>query len=132
MRAPICMKQKPKVTMLSLRLILSACAMSVTQNHNVCVDDVQKAAKQLKRGEAEANEGVSSDHIVDACFELYVHLSFLFNAIHQVAPKDRLLSVLVPILKDKRKSSSNSDNYRSIALSSIVGKILDKIILSTI
>ena len=37
--------------------------------------------------------------------------------------------MLNPIPKDKRKSKSDSENYRGIALSSFLGKILDWIIL---
>ena len=114
-------------------LIDSKCRSNMCySDHNVCVPDVIKAVRQLKRGKGEAYEGVSSDHIVNACFELFVHLSFLFNAmiVHQTAPSGMLISALVPIPKDKRKSLSMSDNYRSIALSSIVGKVLDKIILT--
>lgn len=40
-----------------------------------------------------------------------------------------LVSALVPIPKDKKKSLSDSNNYRSIALGSIAGKLFDKIIL---
>ena len=38
-------------------------------------------------------------------------------------------SILVPIPKSTKKSLNQSDNYRSIAISSIVGKCLDNIIL---
>ncbi len=34
-----------------------------------------------------------------------------------------LLGTMVPIPKNKRQSLCNSDNYRAIALSSIIGKI---------
>ena len=40
------------------------------------------------------------------------------------------ISILVPIPKNTRKSLNNSDNYRAIALSSIAGNLLDKIILN--
>ncbi len=40
-----------------------------------------------------------------------------------------ILGTMVPIPKNKQKSLSNSDNYRVIALSSIIGKILDWVIL---
>ena len=40
------------------------------------------------------------------------------------------LSTVSPIPKNKRKSMNDSDNYRAIALSSIVGKMLDRILIS--
>ena len=41
------------------------------------------------------------------------------------------MSTLIPIPKDKRKSLSRLDNYRAIALSSVMGKLLDKILLES-
>ena len=40
-----------------------------------------------------------------------------------------LLSTICPIIKDKRKSIDDSDNYRSISLSSILSKLIDVIII---
>ena len=41
-----------------------------------------------------------------------------------------LHSCLIPIPKNKRKSLNNSNNYRGIALSNIIGKVLDLVILN--
>ena len=48
---------------------------------------------------------------------------------HSYVPGDMLLSALVPIPKSKKKSPNDSNNYRSIALSSILAKVMDNIIL---
>ena len=40
-----------------------------------------------------------------------------------------MLSTIIPIVTNKRKSVNNSDNYRGIALSSVIGKLIDVIIL---
>ena len=48
---------------------------------------------------------------------------------HGVAPAGLLLSTMIPIPKSKRGQKCSSDNYRAIALSSLIGKILDTIIL---
>ena len=55
----------------------------------------------------------------------------LFTAmlVHGVIPSDISVSTLIPIPKNKMKSLNDSDNYRAIALGSIIGKLLDKIIL---
>ena len=62
---------------------------------------------------------------------LYTYVSLLFNSMlaHGCVPNDFLISTLVPIPKNKRKSLNNSDNYRAIALSSILGKLMDGILL---
>jgi len=48
---------------------------------------------------------------------------------HGSAPSNFRLSTLVPIPKNKRKSINDSNNYRAIALSSILGKVLDNCML---
>ena len=39
-----------------------------------------------------------------------------------------LISTLIPISRNKKKSINSSENYRAIALGSIIGKVLDLII----
>ena len=48
---------------------------------------------------------------------------------HGVVPQGLLLSTLVPIPKNKRGNKCDSNNYRQIAISSLIGKIFDTIIL---
>ena len=101
-------------------------------NHEVSVSDVKKAVSRMKSGKSDCDEGFSSDHIVNACSQLFVHLSmFLSMALkHQHVPQHMLGSVLVPIPKNLRKSIHDSNNYRSIAISSLIAKIFDNVILS--
>ncbi len=40
-------------------------------------------------------------------------------------PTNLRISTLIPIPKNRRKSMNDSSNYRAIALSSVLGKILD-------
>ena len=49
--------------------------------------------------------------------------------VHGVANADLLLSTMLPFLKSKRGQKYSSDNYCAIALSSLIGKILNTIIL---
>ena len=46
---------------------------------------------------------------------------------HGVAPSGLLLSTMVAVPKDTRASKSDCNNYRAIAISSILGKIFDSI-----
>ncbi len=77
-------------------------------------------------------EVVSSNPRWSKCCQVtHVHLSMLFNTmlIHGVSPRNMLMSTLVPIPKNKNKSLNDSDNYRAIALGSIMCKVLDNILL---
>ena len=51
--------------------------------------------------------------------------------VHGVVPEDFRVSILVPIPKGPRVDARNSDNYRAVALSSVLDKILDNIIACT-
>ena len=63
-----------------------------------------------------------------------VHMFLPFTCLssmlsHSFVPQEMLSSSLVPIPKNMRKSLNTSDNYRSIAIGSIFGKVFDTIII---
>ena len=67
-----------------------------------------------------------------ACVELFVHVALLFSVmmVHGIVFDDLIISSITPIPKDKNMNCTESCNYRGIALSSIFGKLIDRIILS--
>ncbi len=101
------------------------------QSHFIHVADVIDIVKSLKADKHDGNKGHYSNHITNGTHRLHCYVSLLFDSMisHGFVSKDLLLSTLIPIPKNKRKSLNNSDNYRAIALSSILGKLLDKILL---
>ena len=46
---------------------------------------------------------------------------------HSYIPEGMLISPLIPIPKNKKNSKNSSENYRAVALSSILGKVLNLI-----
>jgi hypothetical protein len=48
---------------------------------------------------------------------------------HAEAPLIMSRSVLVPIVKNSKKSLNDGNNYRSIEISSVIGKIFDNNVL---
>ena len=50
---------------------------------------------------------------------------------HGYAPEQLSLATIIPIVKNKRKSVNDINNYRGIALSSVLGKVIDLIILNS-
>ena len=106
---------------------------SCYSSHRFMAPDVKAAVNKLKLDKSDCRENFLSNNIIHGGDTLFVHLSFLFNCMlsHIVMPKQMLISVLVPIPKNRRKSLCESSNYRSIALSSIVGKVFDRMILTT-
>ena len=94
---------------------------------------ILKELKSLKGGKDGGPEVVSSDHIINGpVVKLAEVLALLFTAmlIHGVCPPSLAAGTLSPIPKCKKKSAESSDNWRQIALSSILGKVADKVFLS--
>ena len=104
----------------------------MTEKSIITTDDVRTSIDSLKPGKADGRYGVLTDHIMHCGHNLQVHLCQLFNSmlIHGMSPSSLQSSILVTIPKDKRRSLSVSDNYRAIALSSPICKVLDTVILS--
>ena len=100
-------------------------------NHNVSSSMVKEAIKQLKANKGDGNDGCQSDHFIHGTDKLYDMLSTLLTVMlkHGYAPDSFLLSTIASIPKNKHKSISDSSNYRGIALSSVIGKVLDIAIL---
>ena len=62
---------------------------------------------------------------------LYKSLSILFSSMiyHGFAPQSFICANIIPIPKGSKASLTSSDKYRSIAISSVIGKILDHVII---
>ena len=93
--------------------------------------DIEDALKDLSSGKSDGNIGIYSDHFLLGTKLLWKYLTLLFNSmlVHGFTPSQMLIGTIIPIIKNKRESSSNSDNFRGICLQSSLCKILDIIIL---
>ena len=102
-----------------------------THTHYITVEQVKYAIHKLKSGKSDCIDGIVSDNFKNGTDLLFTLISLLFSAmlIHGIAPSGLLLSTFVPIPKNKRGNRCNSDNYRQIAISSILGKLFDIIVL---
>lgn len=93
--------------------------------------DVECAVKKLKASKGDSVETLSSDNFINACRDLYVHIALFLSValLHASIPDIMSHSLIVPIVKNAKKSLNDSNNYRSVAISSIIGKFYDKIVL---
>ena len=80
-------------------------------------------------GKSDGQVGLCTDYLKHGTHKLYVYISWLLSVMlrHGYVPKAMLLSTITPIPKNRRKSLNDSNNYRGIALSSGLGKVLDYI-----
>ena len=71
---------------------------------------------------------------------MYVYLYYLEHALgaspgfisHGFLPESMLSVVLVPVIKDKAGKIYSKDNYRPIALASVISKLVEVIMLDKI
>ena len=100
-------------------------------DHNITPQDVSSAIRKLKPHKVDGKLESFSDNLINGSDQLNVHLSILFNCMlkHNNVPPGMMFSTLIPIPKNRKKSLTDSNNYRSIALGSIIGKVLDIIVM---
>ena len=94
--------------------------------------DVINAVSHLKNGKSDGSEGLFSDHFLHATHRFYVILAILYTLFlsHGFSPDSTIMATIIPIPKNRKQSLCYSSNYRAIALSSILSKILDCVILN--
>ena len=117
-----------------LSSISDACSAADASDVAGCLftpQDVKRAISLLKKGKAAGPDSISAEHLCYAHPSLVVLLTFCFNAslIHGYIPKSITMSAISPVIKDKAGDSSDKSNYRPIALTSVITKVIERIIL---
>lgn len=92
---------------------------------------VKEATNCLKNSKSDPYFDFSSDCLKQGPDILYYHLFVMIKMflIHYHVTPYRLLSTLIPIIKDKLGNRCSSNNYRSIVISSLIIKIIDWVII---
>jgi hypothetical protein len=87
---------------------------------------------KFKLNKSDVIVGLHSDHFVNAGDDLHVHLAMLLTGcfVQDYVPDELCVSSVIPIPKGNNSDLSDSNNYRGISFNSIVGKIIDLILLS--
>ena len=100
--------------------------------HSINVDDVYSAIRSLSVNKADSVDDLYSDNFKHATDLLIQYITLIINYMisHGIVPDSFLKANVVPIPKNRRVDSTDSNNYRAIAMSSIFSKILDKIIMN--
>ena len=95
-------------------------------------DNIRDNIKMLKKRKAGGLDGLYPEHIRYAGPTLAVILCMCFNCsiLHNYLPRSTTDSVIIPVIKDKTGDASSKANYRPIALSSVLAKLLEISILN--
>ena len=91
------------------------------------------AVKCLKKHKTDGDTGHNSNHLIHGTNLLNVYLAKLLTLLlsHGYVPEQMRLSTIIPIVKNNQASLKSSNNHRGIALSSIISKAMDIIILKS-
>ena len=104
-----------------------------TEYNDYCIKahEVTGAIKGLCKNKSCGRDDIYAEHLQYAPQRLAHVLSILFSSMisHGYIPSMMLDVVLVPIIKDKTGKINSKDNYRPIALASIVSKVLESLLL---
>ena len=84
--------------------------------HHISVTNIESAMKHIKSNKKDGFDDVSTSHLIHASSVLNIHMSLLFTAMlhHGFSPSPFRFSKLIHIVKNKRKSLHDSNNYCDI------------------
>ena len=98
----------------------------------ITADVIADVVKDIKSNKSDPEFCFNSDCIKRAPATLYVHISKFIKSflIHGHVSNILLVATIIPLIKNKLDDIESSDNYRSIAISSVVLKIFDWIVMT--
>ena len=93
---------------------------------------VIEAIKELSLNKSCGLDGITAEHLKHASAKLPYLLSMAITGffVHGFLPDAMLSILIVPVIKDKAGNINAKDNYRPIALASIISKIIESIMLN--
>ena len=92
---------------------------------------VKKAIQQLKHEKSDGDKGFISSHLIYASDNFHREVAKLLSSVilHGHHPQALVAATIISIPKDYKEDLSADDNYRGIALSNSLSKLLDLVIL---
>ena len=95
-------------------------------------EEVERVVRELVVNKSCGIDGIYAEHML-YCFHVLFRLLGLCMSsffVYGFLPDEMMTVALVPIIKSKSGHIMSKDNYRPIALASIVSKVLEKILLN--
>ena len=97
----------------------------------VSTNCVSQIIDNLECGKCAGPDGICAEHLKFSNDKIYILLALCFTVClsHGYLPTALIETTIVPIVKNKSGNLSDSNNYRPIALATIVSKILGSVLL---
>ena len=101
--------------------------------HTISSKLISESVKGMKPGKNDGFDGLTSDYLKNGSEMLFNYLSLLFTCMlrHSFSPSTFCISTMIPIPKGINKDLTKTQNYRGIALSSLLSKLFDLCIISS-
>ena len=121
-----------EIAVLSWRINRRINSSSVEEVNKITSSVIADAVSHLKPDKSDPIFKFTSDCIINAPNSFYDQLAYLFKCflMHGYISPVLMMANLVPIVKDKLGDICSSSNYRSIAISSLLLKIFDWVVIS--
>ena len=99
----------------------------ISNGNEFCIEFIEKCARELHMNRANDRNDLSAEHIIYAHPIVYNHSKRLFQLTvkHGHVPKDFKIGVIVPVVKDSRKSTADVNNYRPVTIISVTSKLFE-------
>ena len=96
--------------------------------------EIYNVIKSLELNKSCGMDGIQAEHLKYCSSKVIPLLSMCFSSffVHGFLPKTLMSVMLLPIIKNKAGNVSSSDNYRPIALASVLSKLVEKVILNRV
>ena len=92
---------------------------------------LEDAINSLAEGKSCGTDGIYAEHLKYCSINYRILLARCMTSflVHGYLPDTLMSVILVPIIKDKSGKINSKDNYRPIAIASIMSKLLEKLLL---
>ena len=120
-----------------LNCVYSDCSkieLDAQSSDNIVVrdDEVSEAIMKLDKHKSCGGDEIFAEHLKYASPRIAYLLARCFSGFltHGTLPEDMISVILVPVIKDKTGKINSKDNYRPIALASVLSKVFECVLLN--